>query len=224
MKTKLTQMEKLVLEACINEASGNGHDFGLSELVVKEMQKEQSFSAKQTGAILSSLVKKGIIQMHEPVFTDQLWTQFTWSFKFETRKEMIEKLQALLDCETKATRSKKSDSSIEATAQIIKSFRGLPGEFYMLKGLLCADRDMEYKGKAHKAFHSVINCSMVAQRMDEINGKSMLGDSSAEHRYYVEVMKEDFQTSVMVDANTRTQAASYAKKAGYEVCSVNMVG
>lgn len=51
-----------------------------------------------------------------------------------------------------------------------------------------------------------------------------LGDRKAAHLYSVEVLTATGRTEIDVDANTRTQAGSIAKKAGYVVCSVNMIG
>ena len=45
------------------------------------------------------------------------------------------------------------------------------------------------------------------------------------HGYDVEVMDNQFEKSLLrVEARNRTSAASKAKKQGYVVCSVNMVG
>ena len=48
-----------------------------------------------------------------------------------------------------------------------------------------------------------------------------IADKAAIHSYEVEVYMGKY---VMVDANTRAQAASRATQSGYNVCSVNMVG
>jgi len=48
-----------------------------------------------------------------------------------------------------------------------------------------------------------------------------IADKAATHSYEVEVYRGKY---VMVDANNRAQAAQRAKQAGYNVCSVNMVG
>jgi hypothetical protein len=50
---------------------------------------------------------------------------------------------------------------------------------------------------------------------------------NAKHLYDVEVqLGEDYRTRkiIEVEANNRDQAARLAKKAGYEPCSVNMIG
>lgn len=54
--------------------------------------------------------------------------------------------------------------------------------------------------------------------MNEIN---RFHATEAKHRYEVFVSKTEY---VVVDANTRAQAARIAKLHGYNVCSVNMVG
>lgn len=56
-----------------------------------------------------------------------------------------------------------------------------------------------------------------------------LGSESAKHAYeidaeYTKNDKSQAYTTLHVLANTRTQAGSLAKKAGYSVRSVNMVG
>jgi hypothetical protein len=45
------------------------------------------------------------------------------------------------------------------------------------------------------------------------------------HLYRMEVRKGDITTQIEIEAKTRTQAASMARKAGWdEVCWVNMIG
>jgi hypothetical protein len=52
-----------------------------------------------------------------------------------------------------------------------------------------------------------------------------LGDYyKAKHLYSLEVAVDGTGTTILVDACNRTQAASIAKRAGYEVFSVNMIG
>ena len=48
--------------------------------------------------------------------------------------------------------------------------------------------------------------------------------SSACHKYEIEATLNGVNGEVCVDANTRSQAAAIARKAGYTVRSVNMVG
>ncbi len=61
---------------------------------------------------------------------------------------------------------KTSKQEIAARTQaIIETYRGLPGEFYMLKGLLCLDGAIgEYK-----SVRRIFDTSAIAERMDEIN-------------------------------------------------------
>lgn len=54
--------------------------------------------------------------------------------------------------------------------------------------------------------------------MNEINRFS---STEAKHTYEIQVSKTEY---IVVDANTRSQAARIAKLHGYRVCSVNMVG
>ena len=64
------------------------------------------------------------------------------------------------------------------TKDIIESYRGLPGEFYMLKGLLCLDmavgngaekREGFWAGDAaRKMVVELFDGDMIAERMDEL--------------------------------------------------------
>lgn len=55
--------------------------------------------------------------------------------------------------------------------------------------------------------------------------KKRIGDREAKHLYDVETQLVGGGREVIeVDADTRTQARKVAEDAGYEVCSVNMVG
>lgn len=61
------------------------------------------------------------------------------------------------------------------TAAIIQDFKGLPGEFYMLKGLLCAERDsvMPYGSASSRKYRSLISTKLIAARMDQINQEAV---------------------------------------------------
>lgn len=50
----------------------------------------------------------------------------------------------------------------ERTVKVIEYFRERPGEFYMLKGLLCATHSTQEK--------SIYDTMMIAVRMDELSG------------------------------------------------------
>lgn len=68
-----THLERAVLRALYSSAAGNGHDFGLIEDARNDVR------ADQLGGVISSLVKKHIIRVHDEVSTDSgTWTQFTW--------------------------------------------------------------------------------------------------------------------------------------------------
>lgn len=70
--TTLTTLEREVLGNLFDSSSGNGHDFGLVE--------ESEIDPRQARAIVVSLQKKGIIQLHPPMTTDSgTFTQFTWA-------------------------------------------------------------------------------------------------------------------------------------------------
>lgn len=71
----------------------------------------------------------------------------------------------------------------------------------------------------------------IGSPMPEFARPLRLGDSNAKHLYVVEVWAKASNAtgaramqSIDVDANNRAQAAAIAKRAGFEVCSVNMVG
>ncbi|ALL68697.1 hypothetical protein K788_0000280 [Paraburkholderia caribensis MBA4] len=53
------------------------------------------------------------------------------------------------------------------TQKVINHFRGLPGEFSMLKGLLCASHSME--GHDEVRYRYFFDSSLIAARMEEIN-------------------------------------------------------
>jgi len=70
----------------------------------------------------------------------------------------------------------------ERTQAIIDGWRGLPGEFYMLKGLLCLESAVEKCAKARNGtrqecsaerdqFDAIYNSLMIASRMDEIRAE-----------------------------------------------------
>ena len=70
--TTLTALETQVLEELFCSASGNGHDFGYIE--------DAGIDPKQARGVVSSLAKKGIITIHEPVTNESgTFTQFTWA-------------------------------------------------------------------------------------------------------------------------------------------------
>lgn len=82
-ENKLTPNELHALQHCYDSAHSNGHDFGMVEDVVKGMQRQYKLKPQATGALISSLVKKEIIEVHEPVTTsdgqrEYVYTQFTW--------------------------------------------------------------------------------------------------------------------------------------------------
>lgn len=51
-----------------------------------------------------------------------------------------------------------------------------------------------------------------------------LGKRESKHLYRVEILTPAGRNEVDIDANTRNQAGAIAKRAGYTVCSVNMIG
>jgi hypothetical protein len=74
-KIKFTNLEIAVLKKLFNSSAGNGHDFGFTEdarSVVK--------NPRELAGIISSLVKKNVIDVWEPTTTDSgTFVQFTWA-------------------------------------------------------------------------------------------------------------------------------------------------
>lgn len=71
---QLTPLEEQVLKNLYMSADGNGHDFGFVE--------DHGIDPKQARGVISSLIKKDIITVWEPVRNcSGEWTQFTWNNK-----------------------------------------------------------------------------------------------------------------------------------------------
>jgi hypothetical protein len=78
----LTSLELTVLENLYESALGNGHDFGFVE--------DHGIDPKKARGVISSLVKKNIITVWEPVRNESgLWTQFTWKNKDSERIDSL---------------------------------------------------------------------------------------------------------------------------------------
>lgn len=98
---KLTKHEQLVLAVLFNSAKGNGHDFGFTSDAVKSLKA--TYNAEAVGALITSLQKKGVITVHDPVTTNagtrhaSTYTQFTWALE-------VSAVSALLPTETKKTK------------------------------------------------------------------------------------------------------------------------
>ena len=70
----LTPLELEVLNNLYDSACGNGHDFGFTE--------DHGINPLQARGVVSSLVKKNIIDVHEAIRTESgVWHQFTWHGK-----------------------------------------------------------------------------------------------------------------------------------------------
>jgi hypothetical protein len=81
----LTALEMSVLKAMRVSAAGNGDDFGFIEDCRSAVASKASL-----GGVVSSLSKKGLIQVWEAVTTDSgTWTQFTWSVEVEEIEALI---------------------------------------------------------------------------------------------------------------------------------------
>lgn len=73
----LTALEQRTLDAAIVSSAGNGHDFGFVESVVKALR---DLKPQAVGALVTSLQRKGYMEVHEPLTTDSgTWTQFVLS-------------------------------------------------------------------------------------------------------------------------------------------------
>ena len=71
----ITPLEKRVLAALFESADGNGHAFGFMEDC-----REAVDTPRELAGAMSSLVKKGIVEVHHDPFTMQQCgvTQITW--------------------------------------------------------------------------------------------------------------------------------------------------
>ena len=70
----LTELELEVLKNFFDSAAGNGHDFGYTD--------EHGIDPKKARGVISSLVKKEIIDVWDPIKTETgTWHQFTWHGK-----------------------------------------------------------------------------------------------------------------------------------------------
>lgn len=56
------------------------------------------------------------------------------------------------------------------TMSIIRSFHGLPNEFYLLKGVLIASNGWSYDEV--RRFTALIDTTLIATRMDEMNNEA----------------------------------------------------
>ena len=66
---QLTALERIVLRDLLESWDGNGRDFGFIEDI--------NLDGKRARGVVSSLVKKDLIEVHEAVTTDSgRWTQF----------------------------------------------------------------------------------------------------------------------------------------------------
>jgi transcription initiation factor IIE alpha subunit len=87
LKSKLTSLEKTVIENLFESAIGNGHDFGFVE--------DHGINPKVARGVLSSLVQKKLIEIHDPITNDSgTWTQFTW---FNKNPEDINSLDDIVE-------------------------------------------------------------------------------------------------------------------------------
>ena len=86
MTKSLTPLEIKVLKNLFMSAEGNGHDFGFTE--------DHGIDARQARGVISSLIKKQIIEVHEAISNESgTWHQFTWRGK---QPHEINNLQDLL--------------------------------------------------------------------------------------------------------------------------------
>lgn len=73
-KVQLTELEEKVLKNLYMSADGNGHDFGFTD--------DHGIDPKQARGVISSLIKKNIIEVHEAITNETgTWHQFTWRGK-----------------------------------------------------------------------------------------------------------------------------------------------
>lgn len=93
--TTLTTLETFILQLLFNDAEGNGHDFG----IIENLQRDYSVNMKEARGVLSSLVKKDIITIHEYRFEmgmEEGCTQFTWNHAGDRNGLIPESIQDVL--------------------------------------------------------------------------------------------------------------------------------
>lgn len=87
---KLTKMEVVVLKAMDQSARSNGYDFGFIEDCRPAVASPRSLAG-----VVSSLVKKGVITVHEAAYTDSgRWTQFTFRIPVQQVGALVDAAQA----------------------------------------------------------------------------------------------------------------------------------
>ena len=59
------------------------------------------------------------------------------------------------------------------TRAILKRWKGLPGEFYMLKGLLCISAVFDAEHFEGEMVRALFDSKMIAERMDEIQNEAL---------------------------------------------------
>lgn len=85
---KLTGSELAILRIAFVSSDGNGHDFGFTEDIVKAMRG--AMSAQAVGALVTSLQRKGIFEVYEPVTTDSgTWHQFVFKLPISELEAML---------------------------------------------------------------------------------------------------------------------------------------
>lgn len=67
------------------------------------------------------------------------------------------------------------------TKNVIEYFKGCVNEWYLLKGLLIADHNMNPYGKEH--YEEAIDTLMIAERMDEITYIEMVNSKTLDEIY-----------------------------------------
>lgn len=92
---RLTELETKALRVLFDSASGNGHDFGF----IDDLIKSRIMGRDQVAGVVSSLVKKGIIEDwgEERVNWNQTYTQFTWGKQCGFGPNMNEGWESLPD-------------------------------------------------------------------------------------------------------------------------------
>lgn len=76
--TTLTTLERFILALMFQDASGNGHDFG----IIENLQDVYHVDMKIARGVISSLVKKDILTVEDYRFEmgmERGCTQFTWN-------------------------------------------------------------------------------------------------------------------------------------------------
>lgn len=59
------------------------------------------------------------------------------------------------------------------TETLLAKWKGLPGEFYMLKGLICMEHPFPHPSKERQMIDKLFDGILIARRMDDMNRETI---------------------------------------------------